>query len=211
MLDDGGCANHHQRCAKLVAALVMTQAGPCRPSNDLSASGRSRPRTAVRSKHLRRRSLHHQQSSTDWTNTGTLARRRLHSLALCHAMSLASTSPICACSCAYSSARAKNSSRAKLGTLSSARMRSSSGSRCAILWRRQSRTQWRSRGWRSTAAIRLRIRRSRRPYQHQGRLLFGGLHRTKRIVGRLIASQSASASASFLPRFTYGLNQLSRA
>ena len=46
---------------------------------------------------------------------GILARRRLHSSALCQAMSLASASAICACSCAYSSAWAANSSRASYG------------------------------------------------------------------------------------------------
>jgi hypothetical protein len=60
---------------------------------------------------------------------GILSRRWLHSSARRQAISLASTSAICTCSCAYSLAWVANSSRAKAGRLSSASMRSSSGAR----------------------------------------------------------------------------------
>src|SRR6202035_5147486 len=46
---------------------------------------------------------------------GILARRRLHSSALCQDVSLASTSSICVCSCAYSFACMANNSRASNG------------------------------------------------------------------------------------------------
>src|SRR3954451_13948582 len=54
--------------------------------------------------------------------------------------------------------------------------------------------------------VRLRISRSRTPTSIKTACCSTVFTGTKRIVGRLIASQSASASAaSFLPRLTYGL------
>src|ERR1700746_2689720 len=56
------------------------------------------------------------------------------------------------------------------------------------------------------SCVRLRISRSRNPTIMRAACCSVVFTGTKRIVGRLIASQSASASApSFLPRFTYGL------
>jgi hypothetical protein len=63
---------------------------------------------------------------------GILESRWLHSLIRCQAVSLASTSPICACSWAYSLAWMANRSRARTGRLSSAWMPSSSRTRRAI-------------------------------------------------------------------------------
>src|SRR5450756_2180428 len=54
--------------------------------------------------------------------------------------------------------------------------------------------------------VRLRISRSRTPTSIKAACCSAVFTGTKRIVGRLVASQSASASAaSFLPRLTYGL------
>jgi hypothetical protein len=54
--------------------------------------------------------------------------------------------------------------------------------------------------------MRAEVSRSRKPTIIRAACCSAVFTGTKRIVGRLIASQSASGSAvSFLPRFTYGL------
>jgi len=134
---------------------------------------------------------------------GTWASRRLSALCRCQAISRASTAFNCRSRRAYSRPCRANNSRARAGSVSSAASRASSA---AILSGPLAATTPNSAAWPRIALpswVRLRTRRSRMVTSISAACWSTVLTGTKRMVGRLIASHRASASAaSFLLRLT---------
>src|SRR3954452_6909578 len=122
MLDHGGSPDHQHAAQSFVAGSRDTaETDLARGRMILRRQADPGRKLACGSEYPGLRGLHGQQYCTDTApigpTPGILASRWLHSSARCKAKSLASTSSICACSCAYSLAWAANSSRAKPGRL----------------------------------------------------------------------------------------------